>query len=114
MIHHIAIGTKNPDGLKQFYSVLPGLVFEKDHFLSSGELRSSWFFAGETRIMIEKEENPKAPLALVFSVPDRQQRRILEETFASQFEGKTEFTRYFKDPDGNRLGFSSYPEPWVS
>ncbi len=112
MIHHIAIGTSDPERLKKFYLNIPGLVFEKDHFFPNGELRSSWILAGNLRIMLEKEKESKAPLALVFSVSDRREQKNLDQKFSELYQDKTKFTKYFLDPDGNRLGFSSYPEVW--
>lgn len=112
MIHHIAIGTSDPEKLKRFYSEIPGLAFEMDHFYEDGSLRSSWFLAGEIRIMIEKEKESKSPLALVFSALDSSMRKRIDEKFSAAFLDKTLFTKYFSDPDGNRLGFSSYPHPW--
>ncbi|EPG64199.1 hypothetical protein LEP1GSC061_3640 [Leptospira wolffii serovar Khorat str. Khorat-H2] len=39
-------------------------------------------------------------------------RKRIDEKFSAAFLDKTLFTKYFSDPDGNRLGFSSYPHPW--
>ncbi|WP_367897823.1 VOC family protein [Leptospira sp. WS58.C1] len=112
MIHHIAISTQNPETLKNFYISIPGLSFEKDHFYRDGGLRSSWFLAGTIRIMIEKEEISKAPHALIFSATKKEERDLIDSLFGNSFIEKTDFTKYLKDPDGNRLGFSSYPDPW--
>lgn len=112
MIHHIAISTQDPETLKKFYITIPGLSFEKDHFYQDGKLRSSWFLAGTVRIMIEKEEESKAPHALIFSAPKKEERAKIDSLFENSFIEKTDYTKYFEDPDGNRLGFSSYPEPW--
>ncbi|TGK07827.1 glyoxalase [Leptospira semungkisensis] len=112
MIHHIAISTEDPQRLKQFYEKIPGLVFEKDHFFKDGELRSSWFLAGNIRLMIEKEPIKKAPFALVFSASSPEERKKIELDFGDILKEETDYTKYFLDPDGNRLGFSSYPERW--
>ncbi|TGL59046.1 VOC family protein [Leptospira sarikeiensis] len=112
MIHHIAIATEDPKTLKEFYMQIPGLDFEKDHVLPDGNLRSSWFLAGSTRIMIEKENVPKAPHALIFSANTKEEKERLDSLFGNSYVQKTEYSRYFLDPDGNRLGFSSFPEPW--
>ncbi|TGM89883.1 VOC family protein [Leptospira licerasiae] len=112
MIHHIAISTRDPETLKKFYMLIPGLSLEKDHFYQDGKLRSSWFLAGTTRIMIEKEDEPKAPHALIFSAQKKEERDKIDSLFENSFTEKTNYTKYFTDPDGNRVGFSSYPEPW--
>ncbi|MEI7012228.1 VOC family protein [Leptospira licerasiae] len=112
MIHHIAISTRDPERLKKFYMLIPGLSLEKDHFYQDGKLRSSWFLAGTTRIMIEKEDEPKAPHALIFSAQKKAERDKIDSLFENSFTEKTDYTKYFTDPDGNRVGFSSYPEPW--
>ncbi|PJZ76023.1 VOC family protein [Leptospira neocaledonica] len=112
MIHHIAISTKDPETLRTFYISIPGISFEKDHFYQDGRLRSSWLLAGIVRIMIEREEESKAPHALIFSATKKEERVKIDSLFGDSFIERTDYTKYFKDPDGNRLGFSSYPEPW--
>ncbi|TGK15622.1 glyoxalase [Leptospira fluminis] len=112
MIHHIAIATEDPVLLKNFYERLPNLRFEKDHFYPDGKLRSSWFLAGHTRLMIERENRKLGPHALVFSAETPEIRKRVESLLESKIEDRTEFTVYFRDPDGNRLGYSSYPNSW--
>ncbi|EQA37724.1 hypothetical protein LEP1GSC047_3446 [Leptospira inadai serovar Lyme str. 10] len=112
MIHHIAIATDRIDLLKSFYGSLPGIEFEKDHLFSDGSIRSSWFRSGEALIMIEREEFRKGPQALVFRANSSDNKKLIEKQFGDRIESRTEYTIYLRDPDGNRIGFSSYPNPW--
>ncbi len=58
--------------------------------------------------MIEKGKKRKAPEALVFTFPS--ERKFLKEVEKASIK-RTEYTIYFYDPDGNTIGFSSYPKP---
>ncbi|TGL61896.1 VOC family protein [Leptospira ognonensis] len=109
MIHHIAIGTPNVRKLADFYLKLPHAEKLKEWLEADGTLRSIWIQFSETILMIEIGEK-MAPRALVFGfeVDDEKKWNILLETIP--LSHKTEFTKYFLDPDGNQLGLSSYPE----
>ncbi|PJZ68475.1 glyoxalase [Leptospira perolatii] len=112
MIHHIAIATKDVSALREYYLSLPGLNWERDQVTELGELRSTWFQSGNSRIMIEKEIECKGPYALIFDGSDKSLRKKVELTFGKSFESRTDYTVYFRDPDGNKIGYSSYPDPW--
>ncbi|EPG73245.1 hypothetical protein LEP1GSC058_2540 [Leptospira fainei serovar Hurstbridge str. BUT 6] len=114
MIHHIAIATDHPDLLKIFYDRLPGIEFEKDNLLSDGSIRSTWFRCGEALIMIEREEFRKGPQALVFDAKSSDIKKQIEMQLGDKIEDRTEYTIYLRDPDGNRIGYSSYPNPWTT
>ncbi len=108
-LHHVAIGTPAVERLGEFYAQIPGVREESRQHTKTGELRSIWLRAGETVLMIERAENREAPRALVFSAsgvePDR-----LEQFLKGRETDRTAFTAYFRDPDGNRLGLSAYPQ----
>ncbi len=107
-IHHIALGTESVLEMANFYAKIPGLRKEKE-FLYEGQerLRSVWILAGSTRIMIE-DGKKQAPRALVFPLQRGSHWREFLET--QSILDRTQFTIYFKDTDGNRLGVSNYPE----
>ncbi|MCZ8343489.1 MAG: VOC family protein [Leptospira sp.] len=108
MIHHIAIGTENPQILAEFYLKIPGTNLSKKFFYESGKLRSVWIECGSLLLMFEtgKKEAPKA-LVLGLEGEIESWKIFLESTAIVQ---KTDFTYYFLDPDGNRLGLSTYPK----
>ncbi|EKO16749.1 VOC family protein [Leptospira kirschneri] len=109
MIHHIAIGSPNIEALEKFYESLPGLKKIRVNKNSDDSLRSIWFTAGDTILMLEFDHFPKGPKALIFSAFDLISEDL--ETLPKWIQ-ETEYTKYFKDPDGNLLGYSSYPNPW--
>jgi catechol 2,3-dioxygenase-like lactoylglutathione lyase family enzyme len=113
-MHHLAIATKNLHRLKEFYDSIPCLQWTRDHWDESGELRSVWYEILPQKIilMLEKKDILQAPHALVFSV---QTAGLSTQSLDSKkflWVAETDFTKYFLDPDGNRLGFSTYPLPW--
>ena len=94
MIHHIAIASPNLKEMSDFYRNLPGLQWREDKLNEQGELRSVWF-----------ETSDKSPEALVFKM-----NSSFELTNKISITKRTDYTVYFLDPDGNQLGYSSYPE----
>jgi len=112
MIHHLAITTSDPERLARFYETIPGLsVIRRNE--EGGSVRSVWL-SGDDRVilMIERGESQGA-FALVFDLFEKsgeKKQRDLSAILPLE-EERTEFTLYFRDPDGNRLGFSSFPEP---
>lgn len=67
MIHHIAIGSPNINILKKFYEFLPGLKKIRENKNPDQSLRSVWFQAGDTILMVEIDISTKGPKALIFS-----------------------------------------------
>jgi catechol 2,3-dioxygenase-like lactoylglutathione lyase family enzyme len=116
-MHHIAIATPNIHPMREFYNQLPGLHHLRDNHFPDGNLRSSWFRYEKSPIilMIEKEKFAKGSHALVFDLShisyDKEElKTYLTNELHLNLDGETEFTFYFLDPDGNRLGYSSYIE----
>lgn len=110
MIHHIAIGTENPKVLGDFYQKIPGCTFLSEHRLDSGEIRSLWLQWGDLILMIELGKK-EAPKALVFGIPSETQKREWKAFLKTvTITNKTDFTLYFKDPEDNQLGLSTYPK----
>ena len=117
MIHHIAITSKFPERLSEFYGDLPGLMKIKEN-RENEIIRSVWFgFKSSASILMIERGDDRAPHALVFDLVrsfsiDSDKNKITFEMghILSLIESKTEYTFYFRDPDGNRLGYSSYPE----
>ncbi|AOP35041.1 glyoxalase [Leptospira tipperaryensis] len=109
MIHHIAIGTLNVKTLSDFYETLPGLKRIQEHWNEDKTLRSVWFQAGEILLMLESDSIVKAPKALIFSAASLEPSTI---NGLPKWIQETEYTKYFRDLDGNLIGYSSYPNPW--
>ncbi|TGL96596.1 VOC family protein [Leptospira barantonii] len=109
MIHHIAIGSPNVSSLTAFYETLPGFQKLKENKNEDGSLRSVWFQTGESILMLEMDEIVKGPKALILDVSSLKPEDL---KILPKWIQETEYTKYFKDPDGNLLGYSSYPKPW--
>ncbi|HMV41561.1 MAG TPA: hypothetical protein PK079_17455 [Leptospiraceae bacterium] len=106
MIHHLAIATTNVLKMAEFYKTLPGLNWKEDKFTVDGSLRSVWFdTANGCLLMLEKFPYSKAPEALIFQFEPHFNFTDIGLTIIK----RTDYTFYFNDPDGNQLGYSSYP-----
>lgn len=114
-VHHVALETVDPARLASFYSGALGLVERERHHDERG-LRSVWLEVGATILMLERSDRGDRRLregdppglhllALAIRAEDaplwRARLPILSETA---------FTLYATDPEGNRIGLSSFPE----
>ena len=107
VLHHIAIGTPHLLEMVEFYSFLPGLKFLEWKFDENREKRSGWIDAGGILLMIEKRTYKKGPEAIVFN------SNCITKTNLKDLPpilSKSDYTIYFEDYDGNKVGYSSYPE----
>ena len=111
-VHHLAFRTKDLATLERFYVDALGLaVIRRD-----GE-RSVWLDAGGSLVMIERRQDgepatPPGSMELVaFAVAPGSRALCLSrlERAGAAVEASTEFTLYVRDPDGRRIGLSSYP-----
>ncbi len=112
-VHHLAFRTRDLPRLEGFYAALLGLPVERR------SARSVWLDAGGTLVMLElaTEGEPAVPAGsmeiAVFEVAPEEREARVERLRAGGFpaEAETEFTTYFRDPDGRRVGLSHYPRP---
>ncbi len=114
-IHHLAFRTGDLARLEGFYVEALGLAV-----IRRNEARSVWLDAGGTLVMLEQRDEDEAPVApsqeLVAFAVAPETRAIVEGRLAAAglaLEARTEFTLYVRDPDGRRIGLSSYPVPLV-
>lgn len=112
-IHHIAFRTRDLARLTEFYSSVFSLVTERVQ-----EGRSVWLVSGDTRIMVEQkgphepDPNPSSMDLVAFSI-SATERHEFEARLAARgitVEGQTNYSLYFRDPDGRRVGVSHYPD----
>jgi catechol 2,3-dioxygenase-like lactoylglutathione lyase family enzyme len=111
-IHHIALRTRDLGRLVAFYGDLLGLETSKE---SPGQ--SVWLDAGGTILMLERSSESEPDIGrgtqeLIAFVVTPAERARFEARLASSgvaIEARTEFTLYFRDPDGRRVGLSHYP-----
>jgi glyoxylase I family protein len=111
-IHHIALRTSDLDRLERFYVGLLGLPVVARH-----GTRSIWLELEGTLLMLERAEDGERRIArstnelLAFSVEPSELPSYVDKLSSAGVvvEASTEFTRYFRDPDGRRIALSHYP-----
>lgn len=122
-VHHIAIKTCDVERLVDFYVDLLGLE-EIRRNVREDALYSVWLAGGDTVLMIERSstEDPGARAAFEDDPPglhlvafgiDARERNAWCERFESarvSIVERTPYTLYVLDPDGNRIGLSSWPD----
>ncbi len=120
-LHHVAVGSADVARLAAFYRDVFGLPELARHLDHAGALRSVWLDLGGTLLMIEHtDKTPRpvdgidaGPFLLAFRVSPAERQR-LEEVLVARglpIEGRTAFSSYSRDVDGNRLAVSHHPEP---
>lgn len=121
LVHHLALGTRDVERLARFYRVAFGLLEVKRHMGAAGELRSIWLDLGGPLLMIESSAAPDRArvegvgaglflLALRVSISERASLEQGLEALGAPIESRTQFTSYTRDPDGNRVAVSHYPD----
>jgi len=112
-IHHLAILTPDPAALAAFYRDTLGVPQTRVQEDADG-VRSVWLNLDGTILMVERgarRDSHGAGLdGLLFAVEPGSAARW-RVRLGDRMIGRTGFTIYARDPDGNRFGVSSYPEP---
>jgi glyoxylase I family protein len=124
--HHLAIQVKDLPGAVRFYADVLGLKVVRRWPREDGGTgeRSVWLSVGEGEEFIALEacdvDRPPTPfrdphgglhlLALRISSRDRRgwDRRLAE--LGVELVNRTRWTLYVRDPEGNRIGLSHYPD----
>jgi catechol 2,3-dioxygenase-like lactoylglutathione lyase family enzyme len=111
-IHHVALRVADCERSAAFYSRLLGLT-ERRRLHDGGALRAIWLEAEGALLMLERAlrgtgSSEGSGHLLAFAVDDlaRWERRLAEEGVA--VEDRTAHTLYVRDPDGHRVGLSTY------
>lgn len=111
-VHHLAFRTPNLSRLEHFYKEVVGLeVLRRDG------VRSAWLDAGGTILMLESAADGEPAVdarsleLTCFGVEPGDHLGIVRRLEAAGvgIEGRTAYSLYFRDPDGRRIGVSSYP-----
>jgi glyoxylase I family protein len=119
-VHHVAIKARDVERVAAFYREVLGLLEEKRHNDDTGRLRSIWLRAGSSIVMVERAmqharipstegffAEPPGLHLLAFTI-DAKDRAALAARLPVVHS--TDYTLYVLDPEGNRVGLSSYPE----
>jgi glyoxylase I family protein len=111
-LHHLALRVADCDRALAFYSGLLGLP-EFRRFEEAGRLRAVWVAAGDAVIMLERTlrgagsaEGSGHVLALAAADLSAWEARLAAA--GVPIDDRTEQTLYIRDPDGHRVGLSSY------
>jgi glyoxylase I family protein len=111
-LHHVALRVADCEVARAFYSELLGLKETRRSEGADG-LASVWVQAGETILMLERRlrgsgADSGSGHVLAFSVDDlgEWERRLAQAGVA--VEDRTAHTLYFRDPDGHRVGLTTY------
>lgn len=120
MLHHVALGAHDVERLAVFYGDVCGLRELQRHHTPEGALRSVWMqIAPAAVLMIEHTEHTRpiveglasGPFLLAFAAPDPSIDAIRARLGGRgvDVESTTQYTAYFRDPEGNRVALSLYP-----
>ena len=121
MLHHIALGARDVATVARFYAAAFNLRVLQEHQDDKGGLRSIWLDLGGTILMVERTESPAlgvegvgaGPFLLAFRVDaaarDATEAHLIK--LGASIEARTAATSYARDPEGNRIAISHYPEP---
>lgn len=95
-----------------------GLRVTRTNKLVTGRIRSAWLDAGGGAIlMLEAADAREAPYPkgsyelVCFAARSKKHLETLRARLRARrvrVEGETDYTIYFRDPEGRRLGFSCY------
>ena len=110
-VHHLALRTADVERLAAFYTEVLGLEPVRTELP-----RAVWLaLAGGAMLMIEARDpgEPGVPAGslelFAFRVsPERKLEVRATARARACYDGETEFTVYLRDPDGRRLGVSTY------
>lgn len=111
-IHHVALRTRDLPRLVSFYTTLLQLPVARET-----PALSVWLRAGGAVVMIERAspDEPAVPagsMELVAFAVSAEGRAAVVARLAEAgvpVEAETAYTTYFRDPDGRRVGVSTYP-----
>ena len=120
-IHHIAVVTADLARAEAFYAGTLGLAVLRRWTDAAGAPRSVWLEAGGAFLAVERAGAPgptradAAPgwhcVALAIDASEREAWRARLAALGAAVERETPFTLYVRDPDGNLVGLSHWPEP---
>jgi hypothetical protein len=114
-IHHLAILTTDPPRLAKDHVDLLGVSVLREHVDDQG-VRAVWIDLGGAILMIERGAADGARgagrgLDGLFLAVEPGTGPAWMTRLGARVTGRTPYTIYATDIDGNRIGVSSYPEP---
>jgi glyoxylase I family protein len=119
-LHHIGLGARDVEEVARFYREVLDLEECGRHLYGDGRLRSVWLDTGGVILMVEHTRQERdsvegvgaGPFLLAFTVADEAAREAMEARLGERgadIESRTDYSSYFRDPEGNRVAVSYYP-----
>ncbi len=114
VIHHLAFRCEDPEAIARFYERVFGFPRLRE---TNGNV---WLDAGGGAIlMIEKRDTSEPKVAagtrefVAFTIAENERDAFRARLVVAgvEIEAESEFTIYFRDPEGRRVGGSHFPEP---
>jgi len=109
-VHHLALRARDPHVTEGFYVGVLGL-----RVLTRSEGRGSvWLEAGGAVVMVERADEGEPSIAqgtkelVAFAIDDLPTWRRRLAAAGVAIEAETAHTLYVRDPDGRRVGLSTY------
>jgi glyoxylase I family protein len=112
-LHHLALRVSDCDRSARFYGTLLGLPELRRLTGEEGELRAVWLRVGQTVLMLERRLRGKGPgggsgHVLSLAVDDLASWRQRLAGAGVEVDDATPATLFVRDPDGHRVGLSTY------
>lgn len=113
-VHHVALRSPDPAGLAAFYARVLDLP-ERRRADDAEGLFSVWLDLGGTLLMVERGQRRSRDegwdgVFLTAEAGAGERWLASWRALGIEPEGRTAYTLYARDPEGNRFGVSSYPE----
>jgi glyoxylase I family protein len=119
-LHHLALGARDVGRVAAFYRDLLGLAELRRQASEGGELRAIWLELGDAILMIEHTDEPPrcvdgvgaGPFLIALRVTPGERPAVEERLgrVGHAVESRTRHSSYVRDPEGNRVALSHYPE----
>lgn len=119
-LHHLALGANSVETVAAFYRDILGLRENTRHHYPDGTTRAIWLeLSSHAVLMIEHTEQQRplidgiVPglflLTIGIEAVERDSLETRLQDAGHPIESRTDFTSYFRDPEGNRAAISYYP-----
>lgn len=121
LLHHLAIKVRDLPAAERFYCDVLGLPVQRRWRFDDGQDRSLWLDLGAGAFLaLERATLARAPLAeddpglhmVALRIEPAERRAWIDRLTAAGAPPyrQTDFTIYVRDPEGNRIGLSHWPE----
>lgn len=121
-VHHVAVWVRDLDQAEGFYGRVLGLSVQRRWAEDGGAPRSIWFALGGGAFLAVERAPTGGPIGprdatglhcVVLGIARSQRGELRDHLVLAgvAIERESAFTLYVRDPEGNVIGFSHYPDP---